>query len=437
MILRERQSRRLRPGTAGLSWRSTGGGNWTKVPGEDTSLHEQSHGRPRGQPRSRPRIAVVGAGVVGLSVAWRLAGRGALVDLFDAGDVPGGRPHAASWASAGFLAPNVDLPATPRPLDVLNRRSAARWPAFAAELAEASGIDVALRREGTLIVALGDALGDALDGADARALRASYDAHAADPALTQRWLDADEVAALEPALARTVAAARWSGDDVQVDNRRVLEALAIAARRAGVRPHPRTPVSLDLADAGDGGAPRVVRPDDSTAYDTVLVAAGAWSGALPGLPAPLPPPVRPVAGQMLALRMPPDAPLLRHVVLTPDVYLVPRRDGRLLVGATTEERGFDAPLTAGGIHTLLAGVRRALPAADALPLGELWSGLRPASPDGAPLLGWLSPRVAIAAGHHRNGILLAPVTADAMAALLLGEPPPDWLPDFAPDRFAR
>jgi glycine oxidase len=195
-------------------------------------------------------------------------------------------------------------------------------------------------------------------------------------------------------------------------------------------------VTLELAR----GAPRIVRRseaagDDDSAYDAVLVAAGAWSGTIAGLPAPLP--VRPVAGQMLALRMPADAPLLRHVVLTPDVYLVPRGDGRLLVGATVEERGFDAPLTAGGIHALLAGVRRALPAADALPIAELWSGLRPGSPDGAPLLGWLGgegSRVAVAAGHYKNGILLAPVTGDAMAGVLLGEPAPEWLPAFAPDR---
>lgn len=363
--------------------------------------------------RSPPRFAIVGAGVIGLATAWRLAQRGARVELFDAGEIPGGLPHAASWASAGFLAPTVDDRPGTRPLDALNRLSAARWPAFAAELRAASGVDVALRTEGTLVVAL--------DDADADALLAAFDAHVAAGAGTHRWLDAGAVVALEPELAGAVVAARWSGNDVQVDNRLLLEALAEAARRTDVRLRPRTPVSLDaLRDDG---------------YDAVLLAAGAWSGTIAGLPAPLP--VRPVAGQMLALRMPPDAPLLRHVVLTPDVYLVPRRDGRLLVGATVEERGFDARLTAGGVHALLAGVRRALPAADALPIAELWSGLRPGSPNGAPLLGWLGgagSRVAVAAGHYKNGILLAPVTAEAMAALLLGEAPPEWLGDFAPAR---
>jgi glycine oxidase len=401
-------------------------------------------------------IAIVGAGVIGLATAWRLAARGAVVDVFDAGEIPGGLPLAASWASAGFLAPSVDDAPGTRPLDALNHLAAGQWPAFAAELHAASGVDVALRTEGTLVVALDDAA--------AHALRESFDAHsAAGGGAAQRWLDADAVAALEPALAGAVVAARWSERDVQVDNRLLVSALAEAARRAGARLHARTPVSLDLA----GGAPRVVvrpraasgdaveggeaahatpaAPDGAhdtargeTPYDAVLVAAGAWSATIDGLPAGTALPVRPVAGQMLALRMPADPPLLRHVVVTPDVYLVPRRDGRLLVGATVEERGFDAPLTAGGVHALLAGARRALPAADVLPIAELWSGLRPGSPDGAPLLGWLGQgpdRVAVAAGHYRNGILLTPVTADAMAALLLGAPTPDWLPAFAADRF--
>jgi glycine oxidase len=369
-----------------------------------------------------PRIAVVGAGAIGLATAWRLAARGALVDVYDAGPIPGGRPHAASWAAAGFLAPTVDDAPGTRPLDALNRLAGARWPTFAAELREASGFDVALRREGTLIVALAD------DGV--APLRASYEAHAAAGA-TQRWLDAGAVAALEPALAGSVAAARWSGDDVQVDNRLLVRALAEAARGAGARLHADTPAT----PGPSGGAPSVATASGARECDAVLVAAGAWSGTLPGLPRPLP--VRPVAGQMVALRMPPDAPPLRHVVLTPDVYLVPRLDGRLLVGATVEERGFDAPVTAGGVRALLDGARRALPAADALPVAELWSGLRPGSPDGAPLLGWLGDRVAVAAGHYRNGILLTPVTADATAALLLGDPTPAWLPDFAPDRFDR
>jgi glycine oxidase len=369
-----------------------------------------------------PSIAVIGGGAIGLAAAWRLAARGAAVDVYDAGPIPGGRPHAASWASAGFLAPSVDEEPGTRPLDALNRLAGARWPTFAAELREASGLDVALRREGTLVVALA--------GDDVARLRASYEAHAAAGA-AGRWLDAGAVAALEPALAGAVAAARWSGDDVQVDNRLLARALAEAARGAGARLHADTPASLDPA----GPAPRVATASGARAYDAVLVAAGAWSGALPGLPRPLP--VRPVAGEMVALRTPPGAPPLRHVVLTPDVYLVPRRDGRLLVGATVAERGFDAPVTAGGVRALLDGARRALPAADALPVAELWSGLRPGSPDGAPLLGWLADRVAVAAGHYRNGILQTPVTADATAALLLGEPTPPWLPDFAPDRFDR
>src|SRR5688500_14867816 len=205
-----------------------------------------------------PRIAVVGAGAIGLATAWRLAARGARVDVYDAGPIPGGRPHAASWAAAGFLAPSVDDAPGTRPLDALNRLAGACWPAFAAELRDAAGIDVALRREGTLVVALA--------GDDAGALRASHDAHAAAGA-TQRWLDADAVAALEPALAGAVAAARWSGDDVQVDNRLLVCALAEAARGAGARLHADTPATLGPS----GGAPRVATASGAPEGDAVLV----------------------------------------------------------------------------------------------------------------------------------------------------------------------
>jgi glycine oxidase len=168
----------------------------------------------------------------------------------------------------------------------------------------------------------------------------------------------------------------------------------------------------------------------------VVLCAGAWSRAVPGLSAP--PPVRPVKGQMLALQMPPYAPLLRHVVWTPQVYLVPRDDGRLVVGATVEERGFDAQPTAGGVLALLDGAWRAVPGVEELPLHKIWVGHRPGSRDDAPLLGPSgTDGLILATGHYRNGILLAPITADLIAGCVLDGGLAEWAAPFAATRFDR
>ncbi|HZT51315.1 MAG TPA: FAD-dependent oxidoreductase, partial [Stellaceae bacterium] len=171
------------------------------------------------------------------------------------------------------------------------------------------------------------------------------------------------------------------------------------------------------------------------AADVVVVAAGAWSGQIAGLPLKLP--VRPVKGQMLALRMDAAAPLLRHVIWAPKAYLVPRGDGRLIVGATTEERGFDERLTAGGVLALLEGAWRALPGIEELPIDEMWVGFRPGSRDDAPMLGPCGAEgLVVATGHHRNGILLTPVTAEVVARFVLeGVLDPVARP-FSSDRFA-
>jgi glycine oxidase len=168
----------------------------------------------------------------------------------------------------------------------------------------------------------------------------------------------------------------------------------------------------------------------------VIVAAGAWSALVPGLPANAVPPVRPIKGQMLALAMDPNAPILDHVLWTPKAYLVPRRDGRLIVGATTEERGFDTAVTAGGMLSLLESAWRALPGIEELPIVETWTGLRPGSRDDAPILGMCDVKnLILATGHHRNGILLAPITGETIASLALtGRSSPEIAP-FALRRF--
>jgi glycine oxidase len=212
--------------------------------------------------------------------------------------------------------------------------------------------------------------------------------------------------------------------------------LRIAAERLGAIVRERTPVK-EISITG-GGADGVILGDETrVSADVVVLAAGAWSRGITGLPPEQRPPVRPIKGQMLALRMDPAAPLLNHVVWAPGVYLVPRCDGRLIVGATVEEKAFDASLTAGGLLTLLEAGWRAVPSIEELPIEEMWVGHRPGSRDDAPILG-RGPvdGLIYATGHHRNGILLAPVTADVMARLIVEGVLDPVIRPFGVERFA-
>jgi len=369
----------------------------------------------------RPRVAIIGAGVVGLGIAWRLAGR-AEVAVFDRGKAGMGSSHAA----AGMLAACCEAEPGEEALLALCRDSQSRWPGFARELLAASGLDVELRQEGTLVLAL-----TADDQAEA--------AHRLDfqnkLGLPLEWLTAAETRTREPHLAGKIAGAVFSPQDHQVDNRKVVAALRLAAERAGVAIHEQTPVKE--ISFHNGRADGLVLEDGRrVSADRVVLAAGAWSRGISGLPPDRRPPVRPVKGQMLALRMDPMAPLLTHVLWAPGAYLVPRRDGRLIVGATVEEKGFDDAITAGGLLTLLEAAWRAIPAIEELPVDEIWTGHRPGSRDDAPILGrGPAENLFYATGHHRNGILLAPVTADAMAKLILDDVVEPAIQPFGLERF--
>jgi glycine oxidase len=348
-----------------------------------------------------------------------LAASGCPVTIFERDETGRG----ASWAAAGMLAAGVE--AEPGELDLLalNRRSQALWPDFAATLEREAGMTIGLRQEGTLVVAL--------TRDDAAQLRFTYDFQR-QHGIALEWLGGAAARECEPHLHPNLAAAVFSAADHQVDNRLLVQALRRAFLAAGGTLREHAPVeTIELAGSRAIGV-RVA--GEHYAADIVVLAAGAWSGQIGGLPAKLP--VRPVKGQMLALRMDPAAPLIRHVVWAPKAYLVPRADGRLIVGATTEERGFDQRLTAGGILALLEGAWRVVPAIEELPIDEMWVGFRPGSRDDAPLLGPSGiDGLVLATGHHRNGILLTPVTAEAVARYVLsGEVDPVIRP-FALERF--
>ncbi|GGE44611.1 glycine oxidase ThiO [Agaricicola taiwanensis] len=369
-----------------------------------------------------PQVVIIGAGIVGLGAAWRLAQAGVAVAVFDKGQAGSG----ASYAAAGMLGGCAEVEPGEEMLTRLGRHSQLLWPGFASELLEASGVDVNLRTEGTLMPAI---------TADDRA-RLQHHIHlqkALD--LPVEWLTAVDARQREPYLTPSLQGALWVPDDHQVDNRKLALALKIAAERAGAVLREETEVaSLLLSDGRVCGVR--LRDGEEIRGDTVVLAAGAWSRLIEGLPKDERPPVRPIKGQMLALGMDPEAPLVRHVIRGAGIYLVPRVDGRLIVGATTEEKGFDGRLTAGGMLALLEAAWRLIPGIEELPLGESWVGHRPGSRDDAPILGRGPVEgLVYATGHHRNGVLLAPVTADAVRDIVLDRPVGNLISAFGFERF--
>jgi len=371
------------------------------------------------EPRTQraPDVVVVGGGIIGAAVARELATGGASVTVLER-DRPGSH---ASWAAAGMLSP---LAEAERPGPFLDLLLAARdrFPALAAQLREETSVDVGYLDTGTLFLSL-------LPEDDA-ALEGRY-AWQGEAGLAVERLTAGEIREMEPEVTPAVRwGLRYPGDH-QVESRALTRALWISARNAGATL--RSGVRVRGVETTTGRA-RGVRLEDETRLSCgrVIVAAGCWSGRLEGLPRPLP--VTPVHGQLVSLHAP--LPLLRHVVDTPRCYLVPRADGRLIVGTTLENTGFRIETTSGAVRGLLNATAEAVPAADRLSPGRPWSGLRPGTPDGLPILG-SDPEVeglVYATGHFRNGILLAPLTGELIARTVLGDAPPELAP-FGIARF--
>jgi glycine oxidase len=374
---------------------------------------------PSGAPSAGDAV-VVGGGVIGLGIAWRAALAGLQVTVVDA---PG---RGASWAAAGMLAPVTEVHYGEQALLRLNLAAAARWPAFVAELEERAGVSVGYRRCGTLIVAR--------DSDDNAALDDLYRFQRGLGLQVER-LRGRECRRLEPGLAPSVRGGIMAAGDHQVDNRALLAALVAACDRAAVRRRSARVAAVRVERDRVRGV--VLAGGEALDASAVVLAAGCWSGTLGGLPPGAMPPVRPVKGQLLHLRGPAEAPLCQRNVRGLEVYVVPRDDGRVVIGATVEEQGFDTTVTAGAVHDLLRAAFELLPEVTELELVETVAGLRPGSPDNAPMLGPSQLEgLVIAAGHYRNGILLTPVTADAMAELLVSGRVPEIVARFSPRRFA-
>ncbi len=366
-------------------------------------------------------LAVVGAGVIGLSVAWRAAQRGLRVVVLER-DKPGA---GSSKVAAGMLAPVSEAMLTEQPLLRLGLASAAAYPDFIAQLEDDSGVTVGYHRCGTLLAARDADEAEALGRELAMRTRLG---------LAVERLRASEARQLEPAIAPVLRLALLIPDDHAVDPRRVIAALAIALARSGGALRSRAEVAGVSVTRGQVDGVELAS-GERIAVDNVVIASGAWG--LAGVPAEAQIPLRPVKGQIMRLRDPAGPGLLRHVLRMRGGYIVPRGDGRYVLGATMEERGFDTSVTAGAMYELLRDATELLPGIGELVLEEMSAGLRPAAPDSAPIIGrGATEGLLWATAHYRNGVLLAPVTAEAVAGMLLGDPVDEVLAPFGPARFA-
>ena len=378
-------------------------------------------------------LVVVGGGVIGLSCAWRLARRGARVAVLERGE-PG---QGATRVAAGMLAPVGELTFGEPELLELTLAAARLYPEFVAELEAATGIATGYERMGALHVAL--------DRDEAAQLRRVHDLQRSLD-LEAEWLPPRRCRELEPGLTPSFHGGVLAADEAAVDPRALTRALLAACAAAGVEVHGGTEVVDGIFEGerlvGVRAASR--RSDTQEVQDrrldaevragTVLLATGAWSGTAEWLPEAARPPVRPVKGQVVELRGRRGEPVARHILASERVYLVPRADGRLVVGATVEEMGFDTAVTAGGVHELLREAYRLLPEVAEMEWVGATAGLRPGTPDNLPLVGpGAVDGLLLATGHYRNGILMAPLAAQTVAELLA----PNWRSSFVAHRDTK
>jgi len=363
---------------------------------------------------------IVGGGVIGLSIAWRLARAGRRVTIVERGKIG----YEASRLAAGILGAAAEVGFEESELYDLCRHSLEIWPDFVRELEADSGMVVDYRSNGTLIVAN--------DRDSTEALRREY-AFQQEQGYSVEWLSASDVLEVEPFLSPKIVAAVRAPKDHSVDNRKVLKALHASILKLGGTVLEHTEVrELDMKGPEVLTHLRIGEPLKSS---SVVLSVGAWSRQIGGIPEAAVPPVRPVKGQILELQME-DPFTLHHVIRGPGAYLVPRSDGRLIVGATSEEMGFDKRLTAGGVYKVLEGAWEVVPGIYDQKMLFADVGLRPGSRDHQPIFGFADdPRLYIATGHFRHGVVLAAVTAMESAKSMLSGSESKKYAHFSPSRF--
>ncbi|MBN8866707.1 MAG: glycine oxidase ThiO [Solirubrobacterales bacterium] len=376
---------------------------------------------PNGQDKSSD-VIVVGAGLIGLACAWELAAGGASVTVLER-EEPG---CGASRVAAGMLAPVGELDFGEPELLALNLRSRALYPGFVAAVEAATGLDTGYRQTGALHVAL-----DRDEAGELRRVMELQKSHGLDSS----WLGPLGARDLEPGVSPSLAGAVLVEDDAVVDPRALVAALRVGLEAAGVRIVRAEATGILTGPAGIEG---VETEDGARRAGKVVAAPGAEAGVAAWLPETVRPPVRPVKGQVVELRGVADDPVCERILGSERVYLAPRPDGRLIIGATVEEMGFDRRVTGGGVHELLREAYRLLPDVAEMEFVEATAGLRPGTPDNVPVIGETAiDGLFLATGHYRNGILLAPLTARAIRGLVIGDQTGEQVEAARPDRFEQ
>jgi glycine oxidase len=365
------------------------------------------------------KAIIVGAGIAGLAIGWRLAQAGVDIEIYDRGLAGRG----ATWAAAGMIAPGAELKEESEEIAQFARRSRAAWPQFAAELESESGCSIGYSESGSLIAAFDDARAHALEQRASQLASSHIDA---------QWLPPALLRGREPILSHALRGALHIPGDAHVDNRLTGEALRAALARRNIVVRENTEVRQLLVEAGRVCG--VICASGAVSGDTVVVASGAWLNGFGGAALELPP-VVPVKGQMVAVQPPGGTSLPKHLLWGESVYLVPRRD-RVLVGATVEDAGFDTSVSREACSRLVSAASRIIPALAGWRISEMWAGLRPRTPDGAPVIGAGAVEgLYVAGGQFRSGILFAPSVADAVRRLVLGSEPVTEIRAFSPARF--
>ncbi len=369
------------------------------------------------------RVAIVGGGIIGLSVGWQLARRGRDVTVFDRAKA--GR--AATWVAAGMLAPVSEYGFENEDFLEFGQRSLNLFPQFLDELEADCGRRVPMDTRGTLVVGF--------HRDDTERIRRLYNFRE-HKGLPVQWMSGEEARELEPLLSPRATSAMWIPEDHQINNRDLVCTLKEALAAAGGELVEDT--CVESIRNSEGCCTGIVSVGGASyPAGTTIIAAGCWSSQIAGLPDKLTPGIRPVKGQIVSLGTDGDYGLTR-VIRAPDVYILPKGDGRLLIGATEEEMGFDTTATAGPVMRLIERAWEAIPSVFDLPIESIDVGLRPGTRDHEPIIGHSGmDNLYFATGHYRHGILLAPVTARAICRIVLDNDSPDWLSPFVPSRFVE
>ena len=368
-------------------------------------------------------ILIIGGGIIGLSIAWRLIGIGKKVIIIDKKNLG----KEASWAAAGMLSGRLDLKPCEKKLLPIFEKSHLAWPKFAEELENKSGKSIGYKKEGTLRVAC--------DLDEEKKLKNNYD-FLKNNKVNIYWLSGDKIRDKEPYVSNNVLSGFFSPDDHHVNNRYILDALITILKKNKNNCIFKENTEVEKIITNKNQVIGVKTNNEIIKTKEIIVCSGAWTSKIKNIEIKEVP-IRPVKGQMVCLKIPKNILLLKHILWRENVYLVPRNNSDLIIGATEEEMGYDKSLTVGGIYNLLKIAREVLPAIEDLSIVESWSGLRPTSRDDAPIIGPSKKLKGLiyATGHHKNGILLAPLTSSVIKNYYLNGNIGNDFNNFEPGRF--